>query len=723
MNNMLRKCTTGLLILLFSWNLTAKAAEGMWIPALLKALNESDMKTMGMRLSAEDLYSINKSSLKDAIVHFGGGCTAEVVSSQGLILTNHHCGFSQIQSHSSVENDYLKNGFWAKTQSEELTNPGLTATFIARIEDVTDQVLTGTQDDGEGAAEIISRNIRQIESEVENGEPNHEAKIKPFFYGNQYFMIVTKTYRDVRLVGAPPSAVGKYGGDTDNWMWPRHTGDFSVFRVYAGPDNEPADISDINVPYEPAKHFPISLKGAQPGDFTLVYGFPGRTQQYLHSRAVKFVTQVQNPAAINMREKSLAIIDAKMAESARWRIAYAAVQARISNYYKKWIGENRGLDKLDAIRVKAEMEKEFAARIDRDPDLKKQYGDIQEKLLAHYDNGDKYLMARTMLIEFFYVGPQFLRFTNAFTNLVMYPDKMSEEEIQEEVDRLKTSVANYFKNYSPETDQKILAALYPEYIRHLAPDLHPEIHADLAAKYDTDWDKYAADLFEDSYFTNQEKLTKWLDGYSAKKGKKLQSDPAFALMQSVLDAWRERSAANYAQFDGNLSVLMKDYVKAMMTVFPDKTYWPDANSTLRVTYGKVEGSEPRDGVEYTPFTTMDGVLAKYVPGDREFDLPEDYLQLARNRDYGQYADKNGDLVVCFTASNHTTGGNSGSPVINGDGQLIGINFDRSWESTMSDIMFDPERCRNITVDIRYVLWVIDKYADARRLIDEMTLVK
>lgn len=722
---MFRKTTIVLFLgFVLGMNLVSKASEGMWIPALLKSLNESEMKTMGMRLSAEDLYSINKSSLKDAIVHFGGGCTAEVVSDKGLILTNHHCGFSQIQSHSSVENDYLKDGFWAKDHASELMNAGLTATFIVRIEDVTKAVLEGTAGKSdEEKATLVTANIRKIESQTEEAEKGREAKIKPFFYGNEYYMIVTKTYRDVRLVGAPPSAVGKYGGDTDNWMWPRHTGDFSVFRIYAGADNEPAAPSADNVPYKPVKHFPVSLKGTKPGDFTLVYGFPGRTQQYLHSRAVKFVTETQNPAAIEMRRKSLAVIDAKMLESARWRIAYAGTQARISNYYKKWIGENRGLKKLNAIKVKQEMEREFAARLKKNPELQAKYGDIQQRLVAHYDKGEKYLMARTMLIEFFFVGPSILRFTRNFETLVDYNDKLSEDEAKEEVENLKKLVESSYKNYDPETDKRIFAALYGDYINHLSPELRPDIHAETAAKYGKDYERYAEDLFAKSYFTNKDRIMGWLDKYSPKKLKKLKNDPVYRLMKGSLGAWQTKASAKYAQFDAELSALMEDYVKAMMLVFPDKRYWPDANSTLRVTYGKVEGSEPRDGVEYTPYTTMDGILAKYIPGHRDFDLPDRLIQLGKTKDFGRYADANGDLVVCFTASNHTTGGNSGSPVIDADGNLIGINFDRSWESTMSDIMFDPERCRNIVVDIRYVLFIMDKYANAGHLVNEMTIVR
>ena len=721
---MIRKITIGMLGFMLSMNLMLKASEGMWIPALLKSLNESEMKSMGMRLSAEDIYSINKSSLKDAIVHFGGGCTAEVVSTNGLILTNHHCGFSQIQSHSSVENDYLKYGFWAKDHASELMNEGLTATFIVRVEDVTKQVLQGTagKEDVERAA-VVATNIRELESRTEMAEKGHEAKIKPFFYGNEYYMIVTKTYRDVRLVGAPPSSVGKYGGDTDNWMWPRHTGDFSVFRIYADGNNEPAAPSVDNVPFKPAKHFPVSLKGTKPGDFTLVYGFPGRTQQYLHSRAVKFITEKQNPATIEMRRKSLEVIDAKMLENARWRIAYAGTQARISNYYKKWIGENRGLEKLDAVGVKEALERDFAAKVNANADLKAKYGDVQKQLVAHYDKGDKYLMARSMLIEFYYVGPAILRFTRNFETLVDFNDKLSEADAKEEVERLKKLVKSAYKNYDPHTDMLIFAALYGDYIKHLSPDLRPDLHKEVAAKYGKNYKKYAEDLFAKSYFTDEAKILKWLDNYSPKKTKKLKKDPAYRMMKSVLAAWREKASEKYGAFDARLSALMQDYVKGMMTVFPNKRYWPDANSTLRVTYGKVEGSEPRDGVEFTPYTTMDGVLAKYVPGDRDFDLPDRLIDLAKKKDFGQYGNEDGDLVICFTASNHTTGGNSGSPVIDGDGNLIGINFDRSWESTMSDIMFDPERCRNIVVDIRYVLFIMDKYAGAGHLVNEMTLVK
>ncbi len=719
----MRKTASILILFLLVGNLPVKAHEGMWIPSLIKMFL-SDMQADGLKLTADDIYAVNKSSLKDAIAHFGGGCTSEIVSDQGLLLTNHHCGFSQIQYHSSLENDYLKDGFWAQTKADELPNDGLTATFIVRIEDVTKKVLDGISSDTDPATRNtkIRGAVATLEKQVQEAEPGHEASIRPFYYGNQYFMIVTKTYRDVRLVGAPPSAVGKYGGDTDNWMWPRHTGDFSVFRIYANGDNEPADYSPDNKPYTPRHHFPVSIAGVEPGDFTMVYGFPGRTQQYLHSDAVRIITETMNPQAIAMREKSLSVIDAAMASSDQIRIQYAAKQARISNSYKKWIGENRGLEQLSAIDKKEELEQKFAAIVEDDPKLMKEYGEVLAKLEGMYAEGEKLMMARAMLIEFFYVGPEFIRHAQAYEKLVENFEELSEEEVAELVEGRKNAMPGYYKNYQPQIDEDLLAALYPMYIDGLDPDYRPAVHAELQSKYGGDWKKMAADLFEDSPFVNQEKETALLDKFSKKSVKTLKKDYTYLLSKSVLDAWRAKAGGEYFAWNTMVDELMRDYVRGMMEVFPDKQFWPDANSTLRLAWGKVMGSEPRDGVVYQPFTTLDGVLAKYVPGDREFDLPDRLVQLAKDKDYGPYG-KDGVLNVCFTANNHTTGGNSGSPVLNAEGHLIGINFDRSWESTMSDIMYAPDLCRNITVDIRYVLFIMDKYANAGHLVEEMTLIK
>jgi len=698
-----------------------QATEGMWIPMLLKSLNEAEMQSMGLKLSAEDIYAVNKSSLKDAIVHFGGGCTAEVVSSKGLIFTNHHCGFSQIQSHSSVEKDYLTHGFWAMKQEEELPNPGLTATLIVRIEDVTERVMQG----GSPAdAATIERNIAKIKSEIKANEKNHEAEVKPFFYGNAYYLIVTKTYRDVRLVGAPPGGVGKFGGDTDNWMWPRHTGDFSVFRIYAGKDNEPAEYSPENVPYKPAHHFPVNAKGIKQGDFTMVYGFPGQTQQYLHSSAVKFIVEELNPRTVGMRDQSLAIIGETMRSSDALRIAYAAKQARIANAWKKWIGESKGLERLDALQVKRDLERQFNTAIQGNDNWKSQFGNVTSEIQKLQESANPYNLARAMMIEFYFMGPEILRYIRNFEGVVDGYEKMAKDgSLEAELAKLRAGVAGFFKNWDVSTDKQIMAVLWPMYLEGLRTDLRPEIAGELQAKYGGDWRKMAEELYAKSPFSDKTRLESALDKFNASTVKKLRADGLYRLGKSVMSAWRDKAMNTQTGLEAQMQGLMKTYVKGLMTVFPDKRYWPDANSTLRVTYGKVEGSEPSDGVVYKPFCTMDGVLEKYIPGDEEFDIPVRLAEMARKRDFGPYADQNGDLVVAFTASNHTTGGNSGSPVLDGEGHLVGINFDRSWESTMSDVMYDPTRCRNIIVDARYVLFVIDRYAGAQHLIDEMTIVR
>jgi hypothetical protein len=701
-----------------------RAAEGMWIPALLKSLNEAEMKSMGLRLSAEDIYSVNKSSLKDAVVHFGGGCTAEVVSPMGLIFTNHHCGYSQIQSHSSVEKDYLTDGFWAMSRDKELANPGLTASFIQRIEDVTKAVLEGTE--GKKGAErqaVIDANIARLEKDVVAKE-KLEANIEPFFYGNEYYMIVTKTYRDVRLVGAPPGGVGKFGGDTDNWMWPRHTGDFSVFRIYADKNNEPADYSPDNIPYKPKHFFPVSAKGVKEGDFTMVYGFPGQTQQYLHSAAVNFIVKEMNPRAIAMRDKSLELINASMASSDAIRIAYAAKQARIANAWKKWIGETKGLQRLNAIAIKLDIERRFQNAVDKDANLRAEYGTVLGDLSILQAKISKYTLSRSMLVEFFFMGPEVLRFARAYEGVIEGFDKLSAEgKLQAELDKLKPSVDGFFKNYHAPTDQRILAVLWPMYLEGLDPALRPDIAAELQTKYAGDWSKMATEIFASSYFTDAARLKAALNKFNKGTVKKLKADPAYRMCRSVMAAYREKAAPSQTDMDAQMAELMRTYVRGLMKVFPDKRYWPDANSTLRLAYGKLEGSQPADGVQYKPFCTLDGVLAKYIPGDVEFDLPERLVKMAKDRDYGPYADADGNLNVTFTASNQTTGGNSGSPVLDGDGNLIGINFDRSWESTMSDVMYDPTRCRNIIVDARYVLFVIDRYAGASNLMSELKVVR
>lgn len=699
---------------------SASAHEGMWLPILLDI---DDMQRNGLKLSADDIYSINEGSLKDAIVHFGGGCTSEIISDQGLLLTNHHCGYGNIQRLSSLENDYLKDGFWAGGLKEELACAGLTATFVVEIVDVTDSILVGVTEDmsWEQRQAIVAQQSKALIAAHSSGE-NIEAEIKPFYYGNQYIMIVTKTYKDVRLVGTPPSSIGKFGGDTDNWVWPRHTGDFALFRIYADENNEPAAYAENNKPYEPARSLEISIDGVKEGDFTMVYGFPGRTNQYMASNGMEFVTDVSNPIRIEMREKSLEVIDAAMARSDALRIQYASRQSMISNAYKKWIGQNMGLKRFNAVEKKKQQESEFLekAKAAGNPE----YAEALRALQGLHTDVAPYELARNLFIEFYFYGPEILNFTRRVDGLIA---AIEAEEDEEKVAALRQkavgAVANHFKNYDLATDKQVFENLIPIYTDAVRDDLQPPALAVFRDKYKGNAADYTNYLYGKSVFTDREKLTKILESGSTKKILKLKNDPAHRLAASFYSGYAEAVRPQYDMFNGQIEENMQVYMKGLMTLNPDKIYWSEANSTIRVTYGKVEGCIPRDGLSYLPTTTLEGVVHKYVPGDRDFDVPGKLLELYESTDYGPYGTADGELNVCFLASNHTTGGNSGSPVLNAHGQLIGLNFDRSWESTMSDLMFNPEICRNISVDVRYILFVVDRFAGAKWLIDEMNIVK
>ncbi len=712
--------TIAFLFLAFTASIRLTAHEGMWLPTLLKSI-ESDLRTAGLVITADDIYSLEHSSIKDAVVLFGGGCTAEVVSAQGLIFTNHHCGYGSIQRHSSLENDYLMHGFWAATKADELLNPGLTATFVVRMEDVTDRIVPdlapGLSETERRAA--VDKLAGPIIKEATAGN-HYNAVVRPFNYGNSYFLIVTETFRDVRLVGAPPSAIGKYGGDTDNWMWPRHTGDFAVFRIYAGPDNKPADPAPDNVPFSPRHVLPVSLDGVQEGDFAMVFGFPGTTQRYLTADAVEYVMTQQDPMRIGMRRASLEVIDKAMRSSDLTRIQYASKQSSISNAYKKWIGELRGLKELRAIETKRALEAELIAR------AKAQGDHGPEQVLAQLSELQRtiapYTTARDLFVEMLYYGPEVLSFAHSFNDLVTGFAGMDQAQLDAAVARLRAQAEDYFDDYDINVDRDVFKAVLPIYRQHIDPRLAPDVLKEVDTRFKGRMADWVDDLYRRSVFVSKERTLAALNNISARQVRTLQADPALRAARSFHASFFNQVRPEHGRLSDAIATAMRAHVKALITYFPERTFWPDANSTLRLSYGRVEGSDPRDGVHYDHRTTIEGVIDKYVPGDAQFDLPQRYLDLYARKEYGRYA-VNGTLPVCFTTSLHTTGGNSGSPVLNARGELIGINFDRTWESTMSDIQFDPEKCRNISVDIRYVLWVIDIYAGAGHLIDELNIVQ
>lgn len=707
------------IVLLFAFSISifsSKAEEGMLIPSLIAAF-ESDMRAMGMKLSAEDIYSVNKSSLKDAILHFGGGCTAELVSGQGLLLTNHHCGYSQIQSHSSLENDYIKYGFWAKTKADELPNTGLTASRIVRIEDVTEIILKGTEglSEKERQQKIIE-NARKIEEDAVRGN-HYSAQVKPFNYGNDFYMIVKETFEDVRLVGAPPSSIGKFGGDTDNWVWPRHTGDFAVFRVYAGANNQPAEYNTSNQPYQPLHFLPVSIKDRVPGEFTMVYGFPGSTEQHLSSEHLKFIMDKERPARIKMRDQSLAAINASMKSSDLLRIKYASKQARIANGWKKWIGQIGGLQTVDAIQIKLDREKEFQRRADSKPEWKTKYGKVIPMMNELAKEELHYEFAYSMGVEYMFIGAEVFKLTRGFHKMASQFETYSElGTVKEQTDKITKGLDGFFKDYDWQTDKNIFLALTKEYKNQMGE--LPQVGMLAQSAEDLTEKVYAQSVFVD-----KEKYKNALESLTESSLQKLQeNDPALKLWTELYDYFFADILPYARGFSSKMDYLLRTYVAGRKEMFPKEKLWPDANSTMRITYGKLEGSAPHDGMAYTEHTTLEGIVAKNNSGHSDFELLPEFRKLIESKDYGEYA-QDGELWVCFTGSNHTTGGNSGSPVIDAHGNLMGLNFDRSWESTMSDFMFDPNRCRNIVVDIRYVLWIMDKYADSKHLVDEMTIVR
>ena len=686
-------------ILLLFLTLQVSAQQGgMWIPSLLQGMNEADMQSLGSKLSAKDIYDVNHSSLKDAIGHFNGGCTSEVISKQGLLLTNHHCGYSQIQSHSSLENDYLKDGFWAKSFDEELPNNGLYVEFIVRIEDVTAQVLEGVTKDMSPREKQAKTdgNSNRIQAATKK-EDWQNTKIKSFFKGNQYFLFVTERFNDIRLVGAPPTSIGKFGSDTDNWVWPRHTGDFSIFRIYADKNNRPAAYSKDNKPYKPKHFLPVSLDGISEGDFTLVFGFPGTTEEYLPAVAIQEITEQLNPSNIAIREAALKVIDAKMKTSDEIRIQYASKQARIANYWKKWIGENTGIKKSNAIAKKKAEEVTFTEAL-KAKNLEAEYGHILPELETQYAAFAPVDIKRNNFVEIFVRTNELMSMMFRLTQLEAAATK-DEATFNKAKEAMQGRIKSTLKNFNTEVDQGVFEAIMPFYTKNV----------------DTS-------IYNSTAFTNLDSALAVLEGTPTEVIEKLNTDAAYVYAKPFIEDFYTNIEPDFQDKNSAINALETEYMKALMEVVPNERYYPDANSTLRVTYGQVRGYEPRDAVYYNPVSYLDGVMEKYVPDDYEFDVPQKLQDLYTTKDYGRYADKNGKLPVCFLGTNHTTGGNSGSPAIDAEGNLVGLNFDRVWEGTMSDMNYDPEICRNIMVDVRYVLFIIDKYAGAERLIKEMKLV-
>jgi len=689
---------------------------GMWIPSLLKGMNETEMKNLGMKMKASDIYDVNKSSLKDAVPQFNGGCTSEVISDQGLLLTNHHCGFGQIQNHSSVEHDYLTDGFWAKTLEEELPNEDLEVTFIVKIEDVTTQVLNGVAGITSEAdkQKKIQENISSLTKSLPK-EAWQENRIRTFYEGNQYILFVIENYKDVRLVGAPPSSIGKFGSDTDNWVWPRHTGDFSLFRIYADKNNRPAAYSKDNVPYKPKHFLPISIAGVKENDFTLVFGYPGRTTEYLPSVAVEQIVNSLNPAKIEIRDRALKVTDGFMRKDNAIKIQYASKYAGIANYWKKWIGETKGLKKSNAVEIKKNFEKDFLAKVSK-AGKQAEYGNLFVDFEKNYKEIAPYALSRDYFMEVVLRNTELLATGYKLYQLEQIYNLRGEQSFTDRKNNLASGMGEFYKDFNASVDEKVFEQLIELYATKSPQQFLP------ANLKNADFKKLTAAIYSQSKLTSYEKFKELLTGDTKTVLAKINADKGFQLVKSMTDVYLKEVNPKYEEINLKIAALQRTYMKGILELSPKEArIFPDANSTLRVTYGKVKGYNPNDAVSYDHTTYLEGVMEKYIPGDYEFDVPAKLIELYNKKDYGQYG-KDGKLPVNFIGTNHTTGGNSGSPAIDAKGNLIGLNFDRVWEGTMSDIFYDPAICRNIMVDMRYVLFIIDKYAGAKRLIDEMKIV-
>ena len=697
-----------------------KADEGMWLPFLIDDNLYETMQEMGLKLTPEQIFSFTESSIKDAIVSFGGFCTGEIISDQGLLLTNHHCGYGRIQSHSTPENDYLTDGFWAMTREEELPNPGLFVSFLVSVEDVTEQVMAELNEEmnrqeREAAVRRVSNRLVNEATE----DTHYQANVRSMFAGNEFFLFVYERFNDVRMVGVPPSSIGKFGGDTDNWMWPRHTGDFALFRVYTAPDGTPADYAPENIPLVPRHHLPVSIRGVEQDDFAMVLGYSGSTDRYLTSFGIEFRLEHEFPVRIDIRRQKLDIIEEAMAASDEIRIKYASKQSGISNYWKNFIGMSNALKRLNVADTKREIEEEFIAWVDEDETRQEQYGKVMEMFESVYKGFEQFHSHNFIYFEAILTGPDVIRVALSYRTLArLLSENAGQQEIQNEINRLRDALERTYRNYDQDVDRQLWAAMMETYYTLVPSHLQPEIFNEISRRFRGDFNRFAEQVYRGSIFANETSLESFLSKPSQRT---LQRDWVFRVANEIFDN-HTAIMQQMAVYNDMLADANRLFIRGLREMNPDKPFYPDANSTMRFTYGTVGGYFPADAVYFDFATTYKGVMEKEDPNHHEFIVPEELTELFRKKDFGEYGNDD-NLIVNFISNNDITGGNSGSPVLDGEGNLIGLAFDGNWEAMSGDILFEHEMQRCINVDARYILFIIDKFAGASHLIDEMTIVR
>ena len=698
----------------------SRGDEGMWLPFAIEDTLYRKMQLMGLELTRDEIFSFDQSSLKDAIVHFGGGCTAGIISDQGLLITNHHCGYGRIQAHSTPENDILTDGFWAATREQELPNPGLFVNFLVKVEDVTDRIM-GTLNDQMTWRErqaAISKESDQIVEEATQGN-HYQANVRSKFAGNEFYLFVFERFTDVRMVGTPPSSIGKFGGDTDNWKWPRHTGDFMLFRVYTGPDGKPADFSPDNIPLKPRHYLPISLRGVNEGDFVMTLGYPGATERYITSKGIDFRIEYEYGPRINIRRRKLDIIEPAMAASDQIRIKYASRQASISNHWKKFTGMTEALNRHPVAEAKLAQEIRFTEWAQGDSARNVKYGGVMKMFEQGYEGLRRFHSHNYYVLEAFRRGPNLINVGTSYRVVAgMLEQDAPSEQTKLEIERLRRLLEIQYDNYDKKIDKQLWAAMMEVYSTGMPTHLQPEIIKEANRQFRGDFDKFAREVYRRSIFATRERLEKFLENPSAGR---LRSDWVFRMAMALNDH-NNRISGEMQKYTDLLDKASKLYIKGLREMHPERSFYPDANSTMRFTYGSVKGYRPVDAVYFDYYTTISGVMEKEDPQNHEFVVPQKLRQLYESGDFGYYSTE-GVLPVNFISNTDITGGNSGSPVIDGAGNLIGLAFDGNWEALSGDIMFEPNMQRSINVDARYILFIIDKYAGARYLIDEMTIVK